>query len=51
MLVLALGGAAGEQASELIDNDGARGDDGYRGETDRRPLRAGPAGPAPQGSD
>jgi hypothetical protein len=45
------GGAATEEAAELIDDDGAGGTDRDRGEPDRGPLRAGPAGPAPEGSD
>jgi hypothetical protein len=51
VVAVALGRAAAEQTAELVDDDGARGDDGDRGEPGGGPLRAGPAGPAPQGSD
>jgi hypothetical protein len=46
-----LGGATAEQAAELVDRDGAGAEDRDRGEPDRRPLGATPAGTAPKGSD
>jgi len=51
VVAVALGRAAAEQTAELVDDDGARGGDGDRGEPGGGPLRAGPTGPAPQGSD
>src|SRR5262249_38513394 len=52
LLVLAVPtGAAAQEAAELVDEDDAGAADRHRGEPDRRPLGAGPARTAPEGSD